>query len=238
MKKAINILSILFLLFFAGINYSFAAAFPNVEIKNVNITEITDVLVSHMMDDGFNILNKSDYQISFRKDVENMAYSIAYGGGATQELRIFINFVQLGNDVKITAEGRMVVKPNTAFENQIALNGNQVQPLLDAIKFEFNGDVRFGINFDHKKKNGCYPIIGVVKNSSTEKAGIEIGDLIVAVDGKKSSSMNYKKFDSCFIVPEGTSLTLLIRKPSGEEKEVIITKEFVPGKHQKEFLQK
>jgi C-terminal processing protease CtpA/Prc len=106
--------------------------------------------------------------------------------------------------------------------------------VLQEIKSKFYGSVKFGINFSQAKKrrNEGYEVYKVLKNSSAEKAGIEVGDRVISVNGQSVITISYKKLSEYFDVPDETEINLTIIKKSGEEKEVTIKKTFVPGEYQ------
>lgn len=88
-----------------------------------------------------------------------------------------------------------------------------------------NAGVYTGIGISvHKTESGEAEIVSVSENGSAEKEGIEVGDILVAVDGMKLTDGYAEAIDK--ISGEvGTTVTLLVRKgSSGSEKSYTVTR--------------
>jgi predicted metalloprotease with PDZ domain len=231
MKKFFLILTLLFI---ASVCYAANQLF-NTEIQDADKKTAMDAIVQYMQDKGFTILTVNDYQLAFRKDARGLAkFLLGSKFNSTPEERIYFNIAQIGQSIKITLEGKMVVNPNSGFEKPTSLHLPVYQTYLDDIKAKFNGCTKFGITVSDKKKDDCFEIADVMKNSSAAKEGLIKGDLILKINDTKVSTMSYKKFNSYLDEEqEGGSIKLLVRTQEGDEKEVTVTKTFIPGEFQK-----
>jgi len=230
--RRIILIGALVITLICGISFEVCAA--SIEIKGIDKKTVMDVSTKAMLEAGFNIMSVNDYQIIFKADSKNPTHQIFFGTrfNVVPEIRIFLNFIQIEQTVTITGESKIVSNPNSAFEKSTSFKPDDIVPYLNYIKEKFYGSIMFGLSFSNKKVKKCYEVLRVWKNSSVEKAGIEVGDLVKEVNGEPVKKMNFKEFDLLFDVPEGTKIDLIIIKKSGEEKQVTIEKAFVPGEYQ------
>ncbi len=69
-----------------------------------------------------------------------------------------------------------------------------------------------------------YPVVtGVLPSSPALKAGIEIGDVILRVDGKDTHSLSQDQTSALIRGPSGTTVTLHVRR-SGTELDLVVTR--------------
>jgi hypothetical protein len=229
MKKILIIIASFVLLSSVCLGANQQAA--STEITGFDKKPITDELVKTMMDEGYNIKTTNDYQMVFCKDLTDFKSMFFLGSkfNGTPEMRITFNIVQLDKIVKITADAKAVTNPNSGFERYTQVNPQNIQPLLDNIKFKFNGAMMYGLKVDQEKVDNCFEITYIYKNSNCEKAGIQVGDLIVAINDVKTSKIKYKQAMDCL---RFEPVKLLIRDSAGDEREITLRKGFVPGDYQ------
>lgn len=215
-------------------NVSFCVNAASFEIKDIDKKTVMDVSTKTLMEIGYNIESVSDYQVSFKADINNPIFCMFYTSrfNSTQEIWVYLNFIQINQDVTISGDTKIITNPISTRGKSIIINQRAILEIFDLIKEKFYGDVKFGINYYRKKHKGCFEINYVQRNSSTEKAGVEVGDLIKKINSKSTKHMSSMTFENYFIVPDGTELNLTIIKKTGEEKDVIIKKEFIPGEYQ------
>jgi len=85
---------------------------------------------------------------------------------------------------------------------------NQVQDLERSITNQFPG---IGIRLS--KEEGLIKIVGVLPNTPAYDAGLEVGDVIEAVDGIETVNISTNCAVKMITGPEGTKVTLTIRRP-------------------------
>lgn len=89
---------------------------------------------------------------------------------------------------------------------------NQVQDLERSITNQFPG---IGIRLS--KEEGLIKIVGVLPNTPAYNSGLEVGDVIEAVDGVETVNMSSNCAVKMITGPEGTKVTLTIRRPVEDE---------------------
>lgn len=78
-----------------------------------------------------------------------------------------------------------------------------------------------GIGVTYFQNAGLSTITQVFKDSPAEKAGLEVGDIILAVDGQNIADKNAEEIKTLVVGKEGSVVKLLIQR-DGKEKEVNI----------------
>jgi hypothetical protein len=220
MKKIILAL-LLLLLIFAQIVSANAA----VTIQDVDKKIVVDYLVKDWLTKGFSILSTTDYQISFRKSNPDTKFEFWFG--VNSEARAIFNIVQNGNDVLVTHEFQAVSDAGSGRERTTVLERKEMQEYLNRVKYYFNGRIGYGLTFA-KSKDGLYQVSSVYDGSNAKAVGIEGGDIVTGIDGKSTEGMEFKEFNDLFSQgAKGQTLTLKIKKPSGEEKVIKITKDYI-----------
>lgn len=81
-----------------------------------------------------------------------------------------------------------------------------------------------GIIFGKHKANGQYQIMSVIEDNPGAKAGLKVGEYIVAVNGESVNKMNIEQVSQLIRGPEGTEVELEIAASSGEKRKVKITR--------------
>lgn len=94
---------------------------------------------------------------------------------------------------------------------------SQVQDFERAITNQFPG---IGIKFS--KEEGLMKVVNVLPNTPAYNSGLEVGDVIKAVDGIETVNMSSNCAVKRITGPEGTKVTLTIRRPV-EDKTLDIT---------------
>lgn len=85
-----------------------------------------------------------------------------------------------------------------------------------------------GIGATIDKKDNEYPFITEpYKDFPAEKSGIKAGDILLSIDGKSTKDKSTDDISDILRGTPGTSLSLEMRRPSGEEYKVKVTREEV-----------
>lgn len=203
----------------------------SVEVKSIDKKVVMETIIADYLNMGWQIKSSSDYQLIFRRDVDDFWGQVLYGSrfNTTPEVRTQFNFIQQGSDVKITAEAKIVTNPNSGFEHYTSYTGDVVPNYLNSLRSYFNGYVGYGITYD--KQGDKYKLVRISHGSSAEQAGLNKGDIICEVN-KKSTKEVWKKemLDILSAGGEGTTVTFGIETPSGV-KTVTLTKSFIPPEY-------
>ena len=87
-----------------------------------------------------------------------------------------------------------------------------------------------GIGATVAEQNGEIIIVAPIEDTPAERAGLESGDVILAVDGVSTEGWTQEKAVLTIRGPAGTDVTLLIRHPDGEEEELTIQRDEIKVK--------
>jgi len=151
------------------------------------------------------------------------------------ENRLGFTLVQKDNDV-ILSVSETCTSHGPDGETAVAPVGsaNTELPILQDIKGYFNGTYLFGFTCSTKKENGGFPITEIVPFGAFEKAGIKVGDMVIAVNGvklkrdKQSNTINGLFFDKT----RQTTQTFLIKR-GDVEKTYTLTSEYISPQFKK-----
>jgi len=101
-----------------------------------------------------------------------------------------------------------------------------IEPDIAAILEEDASGSFQGIGaFVRMREDGKLEIVGIIEGSPAEAAGLQDGDLVVAVDGQ--SIVGYSLYEAIILIrgPAGTDVTLTVERPSeGETFDVTVTR--------------
>ncbi len=233
MKKYLQLI-IAIMLVFIIVSNSFATNLFTTEINDADKKQVVDIIINDLISWGYSVLTINEYQLSFRKDMDNSMAQIFLGSNfnRTPELRATFNIVSINNNVKITLEVKAVTNPNSGFEHYTPITHASWQTYLNGVKGKFNGYTIYGIAVPEKKKNRAFEIFEITNNSSAEKEGLVKGDLILMINDIKTSTLRHQEFLSYLDGPIGSTIKLSIKSLDGTEKTVILTKTFIPGEFQ------
>lgn len=206
----------------------------SVDITGVNKKAIVDKVANDMVStNGFLIANINEYQAIFRKDMTAAADQLRYGSNYNRipEYRLSCNFTQGPSGVRVTMEPKVVTNPGSAYESYSPLKDATVLNYLNRLKYYFNNRIDTGLEWITKKKGDCVEIVGVAKNSSAEKAGIVVGDLIAKIDGTPVKELSMDKFMAIMSGPEGKQINLILKRPAGDVS-VVVVHSLIPAEYQ------
>ena len=93
---------------------------PDITISNATKKQVTDALVSQMLNQGFNIKSSSDYNIVFTKPLDNLAAQLLLGSryDSTPEHRASFMLVESGAGVRIVLTNQAITNPGSAFPKE------------------------------------------------------------------------------------------------------------------------
>lgn len=197
MKNKIYILSIALIVNIFLINVSAASQY-NTILKNIDKTSLEKIIIESFGNNpGLQLARNSDNTIVFVKKPKNaMLAQVLLGGlenGTVPEWRLTFVLAETGNGVAVNSEITGVIYPGTIHEIYVPYDGAENRDFLEALEKKYNGYTGFGFHCDINYVDGGYKVISVAKGGPFEKESIEIGDKIIAVDGR-SVSKNYKKY--------------------------------------------
>jgi len=192
---------------------------PDITISNATKRQVTDALVSQMLNQGFNIKSSSDYNIVFTKPLDNLAAQLLLGSryDSTPEHRASFMLVESGAGVRIVLTNQAITNPGSAFERVTDLStgesGQSWQNFLVSFATLFRG--RIGIQVDN---NGV--IIVVADGSPAMQNKLQVGDKIVSVNGQPYKTVSQISGD-----PE-TSVEIVVLR-NGENISFNITRKIL-----------
>ena len=105
------------------------------------------------------------------------------------------------------------------------LREDEYQHVLDSRK---NSYIGIGVTVSQDAKNGI-AILNITPNSPAERAGIQVGDVIVGVDGVAITEQNWRKCVEAIAGKEGSVVSLEIKLADGSLKTVDVTREKIVG---------
>lgn len=235
MKKHVFILCLVIMFLLLISSFCIAANLFNVEIADADKKQVTDIIINDLISWGYSIVTVNEYQLSFRKDLDNSMDKFIFGTNFNRipESRVSFNIISINGNVKITLEVKIVSNPGSGYERSTAITDASWQSYLNNLKAKFNGQIVYGMFIPEKKKERAFEITEIIKNSSAEKEGLVKGDLILMINDIKTSALSHKELFSYLEGPEGSTVKLLIKTIDGNEKTVTLTKTFIPGEFQK-----
>jgi carboxyl-terminal processing protease len=95
---------------------------------------------------------------------------------------------------------------------------------IDLISGAFEG---IGAQVDQDPVTGEIVIVAPFRDSPAEKAGIQPGDVLLAVDGESTEGWSVSDAVKRIRGPQGTEITLKVRTSEGETKDVTITRDTI-----------
>lgn len=218
-------------LLLGNVTTAYAAKIYSVDINNVDKKETIECMVNELISHGFNIVTTNDYMIVCRKDVDDFMARVLYGSrfNSTPESRMTINFAQIGNNVKATAEFRVVTNPNSAFERSQVIENKDIQQMLDRFKIYMEQNhtktkfvvAGFVVKADSRDENGYLIVKNVMPNGNAFKAGLRQGDIILQINNKSVISMSDTDIASELKGTLGTKISLHFKSPDSPEKKTI-----------------
>jgi carboxyl-terminal processing protease len=101
------------------------------------------------------------------------------------------------------------------------ITAQELKSFNDELKGQF-----VGIGVYIETRDGNTVVVAPIDGSPAQKAGIQAGDIIVKVDGKKVTGLPLEQVRSLVQGPEGTKVTVTIRNPTtGDEKDITLTRQ-------------
>lgn len=95
---------------------------------------------------------------------------------------------------------------------------------IDLISGAFEG---IGAQVDQDPVTGEIVIVAPFRDSPAEKAGIQPGDVLVAVDGESTEGWTVAEAVNRIRGPEGSEITLTVRNSNGEAQDLVITRDTI-----------
>lgn len=114
-----------------------------------------------------------------------------------------------------------------AMSGMIAATGDRWSYYLTAEQYQSeqerraNRYVGIGVTVDYSQEDGMH-IVAVTTGGPAEEAGLQAGELIVAVDGQSVAGDARENATSLIQGEEGTTVTLAVRDAAGAEREVTV----------------
>lgn len=151
------------------------------------------------------------------------------------ENRLGFTFVQKDKDVILSVSERCTSHgPDGETSITPVGSADTELPILQDIKGYFNGIYVFGFRNNLNKEDGGFPIAEITPFGVFEKAGIKVGDIIIAVNGEKlkKDKKNNAIIGLFFDKTRPTTQTFKIKR-GDVEKTYTLTSEFIPPQFKK-----
>lgn len=144
--------------------------------------------------------------------------------GAIRLLRV-INLVKRDFDGEVTYRNLY----EGAMKGAVKATGDPYTVYLDKKDFadlnRMTGSTFGGVGIVYGKRGDNYVIISALENNPGAKAGIKGGEIILEVDGKKTSEMNIEQVSNNIRGPKGTQVKLKLQNKDGKQWECTITRD-------------
>jgi len=234
MRKRIILLIVMISLMIT-ISIASAAKVYSVDINNVDKKQAIDYIANEMIGNGFNIISANEYMLVCRRDVDNIWAKVFYGSkfNSTPEIRMYLNFAQINNVLKVTAEARVVTNPNSAFENSQVIENKDTQLMLNRFKDSIeqkdnthqsgnisNNNPPFGFVYADALIGGYIFVSKVIPSSDADKVGLKFGDRITKVNSKAITTIN--NFNS--MINSLSTIDLAVKTDDQPERIITISK--------------
>jgi len=96
-------------------------------------------------------------------------------------------------------------------------------------QFQFDSGSSYeGIGATVSDRTGQIQIVAPYRDSPAEKAGIQPGDIIIAVEGESTEGWTADQAVERIRGPKGTTVTLTVRHPNGVEETITVTRGEIP----------
>ena len=186
---------------------------------------ITFMVTTIVMYNKFNNLYASDSNTSNSTNTSN-EYSLVQ---ALQTFKTMINQLYIGDiDEESMLEGAIkgyvegLGDPYTEY-----LTKEEMEEFTEETNSEYVG---IGVYVGNDTVNNTILVVGVMKSSPAEEAGIQIGDVIEKIDGVAYTGKQLDEATKVLKAEEGTTATLTIRRDN-EEKELTVVRRKITVQH-------
>ncbi|MBN1393882.1 MAG: S41 family peptidase [Pirellulales bacterium] len=102
------------------------------------------------------------------------------------------------------------------------LTPNQLNEVYAQIEGNF-----VGLGVELKARDGGLVIVGVISGSPAERAGVRVGDRIIAVDGRSTAEMSTDQAANLLQGPEGSTVALTLAAPEQPARKVAVVRRVV-----------
>ena len=186
---------------------------------------ITFMVTTIVMYNKFNNLYASDSNTSNSTNTSN-EYSLVQ---TLQTFKTMINQLYIGDiDEESMLEGAIkgyvegLGDPYTEY-----LTKEEMEEFTEETNSEYVG---IGVYVGNDTVNNTILVVGVMKSSPAEEAGIQIGDVIEKIDGVAYTGEQLDEATKVLKAEEGTNATLTIRRDN-EEKELTVVRRKITVQH-------
>lgn len=186
---------------------------------------ITFMVTTIVMYNKFNNLYASDSNTSNSTNTSN-EYSLVQ---TLQTFKTMINQLYIGDiDEESMLEGAIkgyvegLGDPYTEY-----LTKEEMEEFTEETNSEYVG---IGVYVGNDTVNNTILVVGVMKSSPAEEAGIQIGDVIEKIDGVAYTGKQLDEATKVLKAEEGTTATLTIRRDN-EEKELTVVRRKITVQH-------
>lgn len=216
---------------------STASGLPEVTIAGVTPDRVKAELVNVMINRNFRVVKDTPLQLALDAPVTNILASVLLGSQYDSQPveRASFTLIQQGGATRVVADLAIITNPGSAFEMRTTINGGTesaaVQLALDDVRVNMDPNsfaskakakgIILGVHplpvqaakqqkIDTQSTAGLY-VTGVDAGSPAAAAGVAVGDVIIAVDGKTTNSTE-ELAQALYAVPVAGTARLTIER--------------------------
>ncbi len=97
-------------------------------------------------------------------------------------------------------------------------------------KYQKNSYTGIGVTIEKDEESGLYKVVTVLEDSPASQAGVNIGDIMCAIDGENLTGKTSAEVKELIVSKQGKSFELKLRVADETEKNVTITSETIYSK--------
>ena len=97
-------------------------------------------------------------------------------------------------------------------------------------KYQQNSYTGIGVTIEKDEESGLYRVVTVLEDSSASQAGVNIADIMVAIDGEDLLGKTSTEVKELIVAKQGKSFELKLRAQDGTERSVTVASETIYSK--------
>lgn len=168
-------------------------------VVNASKKAIAEYLIDQMLSKGCMIKSQSENVLVLYKSTTYTTSSLLNPQEIPAEIRVTFNFVTVPDGVRVMTDISGIKYPNTTYE-QVVQNVSGAEEAAHSLQIVLN-DMKFDLEDKNPGKSGALismadgkTILGIEKNSPAEKAGLQVGDIIMSIDGVATTDDELENF--------------------------------------------
>lgn len=168
---------------------------PEVIINGASSKDVSNTIVNFMLNNGFYLQERNEYQIIFGKKATDFGMMLLAGSryDSVPEWRYIFNMVDVTGGTRVLTNIWVVTNPGSAFERVRELSTNSQAALdMQRVLINLKSSLEKPENLDLKGMVGIRLqgniIVDVISQTPADIAGLKQGDVILKIDGTPPSN--------------------------------------------------